>query len=320
LESYSSAGATPILFDLTGNRLATPDLRAIKPEIVAPDCANTTFFSPGVDLEPDSFPNFCGTSAAAPHAAAVAALLLQAKPGSTPAQIYNTLEGTAIDMGAPGFDNDSGFGFIQADATLAATPANLSNISTRASVQTGDNVMIGGFIIGGAAPKKVLIRARGPSLGGAPFNIPGSLANPLMQLFSGPTVIAQNDDWQTNDPLCGNMGFARGGVTEITATGLDPCEPNPGQSTSPPGCSQESVILITLPPGAYTAIVSGVGNSTGVGLVEVFDVDSGSSSNLANISTRGIVQTGDNVMIGGFIIEGSIAKSVLRVLSRKRAI
>jgi subtilase family protein len=309
LNSYSSAGGTPILFDIAGNPIS--DSRASKPEIVAPDCANTTFFVSGTDLEPDSVPNFCGTSAAAPHAAAVAALLLQAKPGSTPAQIYNTLEGTAIDMGAPGFDNDSGFGFIQADATLAATPSNLSNISTRGSVLTDDNVMIGGFIIEGAAPKKVLIRARGPALGSEPFNVPAPLANPFVQLFSGSTVIAQNDDWQTGDPLCTNMGFTCGGVTEITASGLDPCQPNPGQSTPPAGCSQESVILITLPPGAYTAIVTGIGGGTGVGLVEVFDVDSGSSSKLANISTRGIVQTGDNVMIGGFIIGGSIAKTVL---------
>ncbi len=118
LDSYSSAGGTPILFDLTGNRLATPDLRAFKPEIVAPDCANTTFFFSGVDLEPDSFPNFCGTSAAAPHAAAVAALLLDAKPNLAPNQVYEILEDTAIDMGAAGFDNDSGFGLIQADSAL----------------------------------------------------------------------------------------------------------------------------------------------------------------------------------------------------------
>jgi hypothetical protein len=149
----------------------------------------------------------------------------------------------------------------------------LSNISTRGIVQTGDNVMIGGFIIGGSTVKTVLVRARGPSLGGTPFNVPGTLANPFIQLFSGSTVIAQNDNWQTSDPLCGNMGFACGGATEITATGLDPCEPNPGQSTSPPGCSQESTILITLPPGAYTAILSGVSNRTGVGLIEVFEVN-----------------------------------------------
>ena len=116
LESYSSSGPTPILFDLAGN--PTFDPRAFKPEIVAPDCANTTFFVSGVDLEPDGFPNFCGTSAAAPHAAGVAALLLDLKPNLTPGQIYEILEDTAIDIGASGFDNDSGFGLIQADAAL----------------------------------------------------------------------------------------------------------------------------------------------------------------------------------------------------------
>jgi hypothetical protein len=116
LESYSSAGGTPILFDLGGNPISDP--RANKPGIVAPDCANTTFFVSGVDLEPDAVPNFCGTSAAAPHAAAVAALLLDLKPILTPTQIYETLEDTAIDMRTLGFDNDSGFGLIQADEAL----------------------------------------------------------------------------------------------------------------------------------------------------------------------------------------------------------
>jgi hypothetical protein len=120
LERYSSSGTTPILFDLAGNRLPTPDPRADKPEITAPDCVNTTFFFAGEDLEPDGFPNFCGTSAAAPHAAAVAALLLQAKSALTPVKLYRSLENTAIDMGAPGFDNDTGFGFIQADKALVA--------------------------------------------------------------------------------------------------------------------------------------------------------------------------------------------------------
>jgi hypothetical protein len=118
LESFSSSGATPILFDLAGNRLATPDPRAHKPEIVAPDGVDTTFF--GSDTDGTGFPNFFGTSAAAPHAAGVAALLLQAKPSLTPVQVYQRLENTAIDMGTPGFDNDSGFGLIQADAALEA--------------------------------------------------------------------------------------------------------------------------------------------------------------------------------------------------------
>jgi IgA Peptidase M64 len=186
--------------------------------------------------------------------------------------------------------------------------AKLGNISTRGSVLTGDNVMIGGFIIDGSSNKRVLVRSRGPSMGGAPFNVAGTLANPVMQLFSGSTVIAQNDNWQ-DVPSC--TGFTCGGATEIAATALDPCQPNPGQSASPPSCNLESAILITLPPGAYTAIVRGANGGTGVGLVEVFEADTSTTSTLANISTRGSVQTGDNVMIGGLIVAGSVPKTVL---------
>lgn len=126
LESFSSAGTTPILFDPAGNRLATPEIRQ-KPEIVAPDGTNTTFFPPfpGRDVEGDGFPNFFGTSAAAPHAAAVAALMLDAVPGTSPDVIYDTLERTALDMDDPftpgfdeGFDNGTGFGLIQADLAI----------------------------------------------------------------------------------------------------------------------------------------------------------------------------------------------------------
>lgn len=125
VEYYSSAGTTPILFDTAGNRLATPDLRQ-KPEIVAPDGANTTFFYPGQDPEGDGFPNFFGTSAAAPHAAAVAALLIDASPTPlSPEDIYTALETTAIDMDDPatdgfdtGFDTGTGYGLIQADQAV----------------------------------------------------------------------------------------------------------------------------------------------------------------------------------------------------------
>jgi len=117
LDAYSSSGTTPVLFDTAGNRLATPDPRADKPEIVAPDGVDTTFF--GTDTDGNGLPNFFGTSAAAPHAAGVAALLLQFEPTLTPGEIYTSLENNAIDMGTAGFDNNSGFGFIQADAALA---------------------------------------------------------------------------------------------------------------------------------------------------------------------------------------------------------
>jgi len=119
LEPFSSAGPTPILFDTAGNRLRRPEIR-LKPEIVAPHGTNTTFFFPGFDIEGDGFPNFFGTSAAAPHAAAVAALMLDAAPGTSPSEIYDILERTALDMGDPGFDFDSGFGLIQADRAVAS--------------------------------------------------------------------------------------------------------------------------------------------------------------------------------------------------------
>jgi hypothetical protein len=120
LEPFSSGGTTPVLFDILGNRLDPPDPRQFKPEIVAPDGANTTFFSAGNDPEFDGFPNFFGTSAAAPHAAGVAALMVQAVPTLLPETLRNTLENTALNMGAAGFDVNTGFGLIRADAALAA--------------------------------------------------------------------------------------------------------------------------------------------------------------------------------------------------------
>ena len=187
-------------------------------------------------------------------------------------------------------------------------PETLANISSRGGVLTGNNVMIGGFIVDGTAPKRVLVRSRGPSMAGAPFFVPGTLANPMVQLFSGPTLIAQNNNWQ-DAPSC--PGFVCEGATEILNTGLDPCTPNPGQTSSPANCALEAAILITLPPGPYTAIVSGADGKTGVGLVEVFEADASTVSDLSNISTRGFVQSGDDVMIGGLIIEGSSPATVL---------
>ncbi|MCC7202360.1 MAG: hypothetical protein IT393_06860 [Nitrospirae bacterium] len=134
---------------------------------------------------------------------------------------------------------------------------------------------IGGFIISGSTSKTVMIRGRGPSMSGAPFNMTGTLSNPYMRRYSSTAgaYIAQNDNWgNQGDPLCAGSGFVCGTPAEITATGLDPCTPNPGQGTAPPGCSNESAMLITLPSGSYSAVVSGVNNTTGIGLVEVFEV------------------------------------------------
>src|SRR5438552_576470 len=163
--------------------------------------------------------------------------------------------------------------------------AILSNISTRAFVQTGDNVLIGGFIISGTAPKKVLIRAIGPSL---PPAVPNRMQDPTISLHDSTTAeIDSNDDWQSH--------------------------PNASQIpvNLQPGDPRESAILTTLQPGGYTAIVSGKGGTTGVALVEVYDMDTVATSELANISTRGLVQTGDFVMIGGFVPTGTSNIEVL---------
>ena len=166
-----------------------------------------------------------------------------------------------------------------------ANPARLANISTRMQVLTGDDVLIGGFIIGGSAPKTVVVRARGPSL--IPLGVPNALADPILGLYSGQTLIASNDDWA-----------GAPNAAALQASGFAPAD------------SLESAILTTLNPGAYTAIVAGINNVTGVGIIEVFEVDRPDAP-LINIATRGKVLTGGDVMIGGFIIQGDGPQTVV---------
>ena len=163
-------------------------------------------------------------------------------------------------------------------------PKTLANISTRLLVETGDNALIGGFIVTGTVAKPVLLRAIGPSL-----SLDGKLANPFMELYDGAgAVIASNDDWQTN-----------ANQQEIIDTTIPPTDP------------LESALLVTVDPGAYTAIVRGVNDTTGIALVEAYDLDRTTDARLANISTRGLVQMGDDVMIGGFIVLGSEDEDVI---------
>jgi uncharacterized protein YggT (Ycf19 family) len=171
----------------------------------------------------------------------------------------------------------------------------LANISTRAFVQTGDNVMIGGFIVQGTEPKRVIIRAIGPEL--TQYGVPNALANPTLELHNRTgALIASNDNWVTT--IIGGI-ITSNQVAEIRASG------------HAPGDGRESAIIADLPPGNYTAIVRGVNNSTGVALAEVYDLSSDTNSILGNISTRSFVQTGDNVMIGGFIVQGTAPKRVI---------
>jgi hypothetical protein len=165
------------------------------------------------------------------------------------------------------------------------------NISTRGRVLTGDNVLIGGFIITGTVSKQVVIRAIGPSLSNVNPPVPGALADPVLELHKPDGSVVLNDNWKSTQEA------------QIQATGLAPKK------------DLESAIVITLPPGPYTAIVRGKNGGIGVALVEVYDLNSAGTSELANISTRGFVDTDDNVMIGGFIITSPLQDGA-RVLVR----
>jgi len=152
------------------------------------------------------------------------------------------------------------------------------NISTRGKVAPGDDALIGGFIVSGTESKKVALRVLGPSL---PISyLTKSLADPVLTLYdSSDNVIATNDDWQ-NDP----------GAAELTAGGLAPADP------------LEAATVQTLAPGAYTVVSTGKGLDFGIALFEAYDLASESDSKLANISTRGAIGTGDDVLISGFIV------------------
>ena len=185
---------------------------------------------------------------------------------------------------------------FRGSGTVSVGPlSTLGNISTRAFVQTGDNVMIGGFMVQGTHSKRVIIRALGPEL--TRYGIPNVLANPTLELHDGTgALIASNDNWVTT---------IIGGI--ITANQA----PDILDSHHAPRDPRESAIIADLPPGNYTAIVRGVNNMIGVGLVEVYDLSPGNDSILGNISTRAFVQTDDNVMIGGFIVAGAQPKKVI---------
>jgi len=164
---------------------------------------------------------------------------------------------------------------------VSALPAQALNISGRARVETGQGVVISGFIVTGTTPKRVGVRALGPSL--ANFGVLGPLADPIIQLNRGDgSLVMVNDNWKNTQQ------------TEITAAGLAP--PN----------DREAALIATLPAGNYTAIVSGKNGGTGVTLAEVYDLDQAADSRLANISTRATVGTGSDVLIGGFITGSKI--------------
>ncbi len=174
-------------------------------------------------------------------------------------------------------------------AFAAQYDQRLANLSTRAQVGTGSNIMITGFVVQDAAPKRVLIRAVGARLAAAPFNIAGVLTNPQLQLFnSAGTLVLANDNWSTDD-----LGTMNSVGAFALATG-----------------SGDSALVATLSPGAYTAQVSGVNNASGVAILEIYDVTG--SARLMNLSTRAFVGTGASTFFSGLsVATGGGARRVL---------
>jgi hypothetical protein len=177
-----------------------------------------------------------------------------------------------------------------ASAELYGKPMpTLLNISTRTNVQTGDKVLIGGFIITGSEQKTVIVRGIGPSL-----PVGGALSDPVIEVH-GPSgeLLGTNDNW--NDAATRQ---------QISDSGLAPTQ------------DRESALWGVINPGAYTVILSGKEGGTGVGSVEVYDLDAAADSRLANISTRGFVDIGDNVLIGGLIVGGGEPSGTANVVVR----
>lgn len=149
-------------------------------------------------------------------------------------------------------------------------------------------MLIGGVIVTGTNPKRVIIRAVGPSLAGV---FEGALSDTTLELYQGDTLLAENDNWKDTQQAA------------VEAT------------TIPPNHELESAIVYTLQPGFYTAVMSGKDRATGIGVIEVYDLDQEASSQLANIASRGFVEAGDNVMIGGLIVGGNGTENA-RILLR----
>jgi hypothetical protein len=279
------------------------------------------FFTAPMDRAPDTGGGQTWAVCLPPNAAPTA--ILNVTPDHGPAPLTVTLDASGSTDPDPGdpvvsytFDFGDGSGIVtQSSPTISHTyqfageyPARLSvndsrglastniaifpvevnaalrNISTRGNVQTGDNLLIAGFIVTGNAPRNIVLRAIGPSIKSNGQPLAGTLQDPTLELHDGTgAVVAKNDNWKTDD-----------------ATGQSQQASIEGTSV-PPSDDRESAIVKMLNPGQYTAIVRGKANTAGISVVEAYDLNPFATSKLANISTRGPVASGDNVMIAGFV-------------------
>lgn len=182
-----------------------------------------------------------------------------------------------------------------ATLTVNAPAARLVNIATRAYATTGNGVTIGGFVVSGSTAKRVLVRAVGPSLTAQGMGAGEVLADPTVDVYSGSTVIASNDNWTTNS----NAAEISSVSSQIGAAALLGSD------------DKSSALLLTLNPGVYTFVVHGTNNTSGIVLLEVYDAESATASRFVNIATRAMSTTGSGVAIGGFVVSGNAAKQIL---------
>jgi septal ring-binding cell division protein DamX len=314
------------------------------PDVAAISNGNLNNVTLGGNFEPANGPDgvviyvngspmsFEGTSLSCPVWAAITALVNQARAAAGTGSIgllnpyLYPLAGTSVfndvtsgTNGAynagPGYDLCSGLGTPNVTNLLAAlgspggaAPSHrLVNLSTRADVETGANIAIAGFDISGPAgtSKDVLVRGVGPTLAGAPFNVGGTLGQPVLGVYdSSSTLIATDAGWG-NAPTAGTStsgaSFRKATAADMSAVGAFAL--NAG--------SADSAMVLTLPPGTYTVQVSGAAAATGVALAEVYELSTASPEMLVNISARCFVGTGSDVAISGFVVQGSQSAQLL---------
>jgi len=246
--------------------------------------------APSVDAGPDQFleyPTNISLNGSVNDPSGHATMGWKVYSGPVGASFTNASQATTnVTINGPGtytfmLSADDGVHTVAYDAVVVRVTGHnaLANLATRVQVGAADNVAIAGFIVTGNSSKQVVVRGLGPSLASA--GVQGPLSDPLLELYdSSGNLFASNNDWQQNQAQA---------LRDVNLA-----LPN----------ALESALLITLAPGAYTAIVRGNGNVSGIGLVEVYDLQPSATSKLANLSTRGLVGSGQNVMIGGTIVTG----------------
>lgn len=239
-------------------------------------------YPPGTELGYFSNPNIF---APAPAPANSAGGIAPGQPGETATAL--TIEENAFEAST-----------YRLQTQAASNPGTLINVATRAYVGTGNQVLIGGFVVNGSAPQKMLLRGSGPAL--AQFGVGDLLTDPVLTIYSGQTQVAQNNNWSVQA-----VGSDAASVAAAAAqTGAFPFVPN----------TTDAALVVTLPPGGYSAILEGAQGATGNGMVEAYQVDR-AGAKIVNLSTRGYADAHGREMVGGFSVQGA-AGTTKRILIR----